>query len=256
MFMLPMAALIATVEQVRADYAANDIERRWGNRRSAPSDYIFDRPVFLGKMRMGQDLANIGARAPAPEESPSPAAVASPAAAQGAAASSPPATQAASPSAGSSPATAPADLLLLRLRRLNKERRSPVRRHQLRVHLRQPFQPGNERVLLHRHLGRWRTPLRVEAARWHRARRLRARRGRSKQRVCRRCILQPGIIYICIRHVASISIRTCRHTVSFTKSDVSLESVRQMRCNFQVRTCRPRGGRLFRVTMPNASSPI
>jgi cbb3-type cytochrome oxidase cytochrome c subunit len=98
-------------QQVRADYAANDIERKWGNRRSAPRDYIFDRPVFLGKMRMGQDLANIGARAPAPEESPSPAAVASPAAApaaQGAVASSPPGTQAASPSPGSSHETAPA----------------------------------------------------------------------------------------------------------------------------------------------------
>ncbi len=98
-------------QQVRADYAANDIERKWGDRRSAPRDYIFERPVFLGKMRMGQDLANIGARAPAPEESPSPAGVASPAAApaaQGAAVSSPPATQAASPSPGSSPGTAPA----------------------------------------------------------------------------------------------------------------------------------------------------
>ena len=61
-------------QQVRADYIADDIERKWGNRRSAPRDYIFDRPVFLGKMRMGQDLANIGARAPAPEESPAPAA--------------------------------------------------------------------------------------------------------------------------------------------------------------------------------------
>ncbi len=67
-------------QQVRADYAADDIERKWGDRRSAPRDYIFDRPVFLGKMRMGQDLANIGARAPAPEESPSPAGVCSPAA--------------------------------------------------------------------------------------------------------------------------------------------------------------------------------
>ncbi len=108
-------------QQVRADYAADDIERKWGDRRSAPRDYIFDRPVFLGKMRMGQDLANIGARAPAPEESPSPAGVASPAAAppaQGAAVSSlpaeaaakagPPATQAASPSPASSPGTAPA----------------------------------------------------------------------------------------------------------------------------------------------------
>jgi hypothetical protein len=59
-------------QQVRADYIADDIERKWGDRRSAPRDYIFERPVFLGKMRMGQDLANIGARAPAAEESPSP----------------------------------------------------------------------------------------------------------------------------------------------------------------------------------------
>jgi cbb3-type cytochrome oxidase cytochrome c subunit len=104
-------------QQVRADYIADDIERKWGNRRSAPRDYIFDRPVFLGKMRMGQDLSNIGARAPAPEESPAPGGAASPAA-QGAAVSSPPAeatakasppsTQPASPSPGSSPATTPA----------------------------------------------------------------------------------------------------------------------------------------------------
>jgi cbb3-type cytochrome oxidase cytochrome c subunit len=91
-------------QQVRADYIADDIERKWGNRRSAPRDYIFERPVFLGKMRMGQDLANIGARAPAPEESPAPAGAASPAA-QGAAAS-PAAPPAASPSAGTSPASA------------------------------------------------------------------------------------------------------------------------------------------------------
>src|SRR5438552_13954814 len=106
-------------QQVRADYIAADIERKWGNRRSAPRDYIFERPVFLGKMRMGQDLANIGARAPAPEESPAPAGAASPAP-QGAAVSSPPAeaaaktakaspppAQAASPAPKTSPATAP-----------------------------------------------------------------------------------------------------------------------------------------------------
>ena len=87
-------------QQVRADYIADDIERKWGNRRSAPRDYIFERPVFLGKMRMGQDLANIGARAPAPEESPSPAA-------QGAAVSSPPPSTATSP-AVKVPAGAPA----------------------------------------------------------------------------------------------------------------------------------------------------
>jgi cbb3-type cytochrome oxidase cytochrome c subunit len=89
-------------EQVHADYAGADIERKWGDRRSAPRDYIFERPVFLGKMRMGQDLANIGARAPKEEESPSPAGGASPAP-QGAAVSNPP-----SAAASSSPATAAA----------------------------------------------------------------------------------------------------------------------------------------------------
>ena len=117
-------------QQVRADYAADDIERGWGNRRSAPRDYIFERPVFLGKMRMGQDIANIGARAPAEQASPAPGGGAPPAASpsggtspaalsapQGAApgAASPaakqspspsPATQAASPAPAGSPATA------------------------------------------------------------------------------------------------------------------------------------------------------
>jgi cbb3-type cytochrome oxidase cytochrome c subunit len=67
-------------QQVRADYSGADIERKWGDRRSAPRDYIFERPVFLGKMRTGQDLANIGARAPAEQESPPPAGAAAPAA--------------------------------------------------------------------------------------------------------------------------------------------------------------------------------
>src|SRR6266513_101135 len=68
-------------QQVRADYAADDIERKWGDRRSAPRDYIFERAVFLGKMRMGQDLSNIGARAPKEEENApaSPAGAANPA---------------------------------------------------------------------------------------------------------------------------------------------------------------------------------
>src|SRR5262249_41595421 len=99
-------------QQVRADYVADDIQRNWGNRRSAPRDYIFQRPVFLGKMRMGQDLSNIGARAPAAEESPSPAGGASPSGApatqKAGAVASPAAAPAASPSSGSSPATAPA----------------------------------------------------------------------------------------------------------------------------------------------------
>ncbi len=101
-------------EQVRAEYAGADIERKWGDRRSAPRDYIFERPVLLGKMRMGQDLANIGARAPKEEESPSPTGGASPApqgtaASPGAvasakAASPPPAT---SPSPATAPAASP-----------------------------------------------------------------------------------------------------------------------------------------------------
>ena len=95
-------------EQVRADYAGADIERKWGDRRSAPRDYIFERPVFLGKMRMGQDIANIGARAPKEEESPAPSGGASPAA-QGAAAPSPPPSAAASPgSVASKPTASPA----------------------------------------------------------------------------------------------------------------------------------------------------
>src|SRR6266516_346320 len=65
-------------QQVRADYAADDIERKWGERRSAPRDYIFERPVFLGKMRMGQDIANIGARAPAEQEQAPPSGAANP----------------------------------------------------------------------------------------------------------------------------------------------------------------------------------
>src|SRR5690349_21621621 len=107
-------------QQVRADYAADDIERGWGNRRSAPRDYIFERPLSLGKMRMGQDLANIGARAPAEQASPAPAGAAPPAASSAPQGASPAgaspaakqspgpsiATQAASPAPAGSPGTA------------------------------------------------------------------------------------------------------------------------------------------------------
>lgn len=91
-------------EQVRSAYAGADIERKWGDRRSAPRDYIFDRPVFLGKMRMGQDIANIGARAPAEQESPSPAQGGSPAASPTGAAQNPsPSTAKANTQGGPSP---------------------------------------------------------------------------------------------------------------------------------------------------------
>jgi cbb3-type cytochrome oxidase cytochrome c subunit len=71
-------------EQLRAEYAAADLDRerdaapeprpKWGQRRSAPRDYIFNRPVLLGKERMGPDLSNIGKAAPADGENAAPAA--------------------------------------------------------------------------------------------------------------------------------------------------------------------------------------
>ena len=96
-------------QQVRADYAAADIERKWGDRRSAPRDYIFERPVSLGKMRMGQDLANVGARAPKEEEAasatpPGAASPAAPPAPQGSAPAPAAAPSGANPSPGLSPA--------------------------------------------------------------------------------------------------------------------------------------------------------
>jgi cbb3-type cytochrome oxidase cytochrome c subunit len=109
-------------QQVRADYAAADIERKWGDRRSAPRDYIFDRPVLLGKSRLGPDLANIGKRAPVEEEaaaqpspggspgaSPAAPGASPPAANASPAAAKPPAPEAAKvPAQSSSPAPAPA----------------------------------------------------------------------------------------------------------------------------------------------------
>ena len=96
-------------QQVRPDYAASDIDRKWGERRSAPRDYIFDRPVVLGQERMGPDLANIGKRAPSEEEKPA-AAPATNAPATSPAAAQPPPSNAAPPKPGAagSPPTPPA----------------------------------------------------------------------------------------------------------------------------------------------------
>src|SRR5207237_10807629 len=81
-------------QQVRPDYASADVDRKWGERRSAPRDYLFDRPVQLGQERMGPDLSNIGKRALKEEEKPAapPASApgASPAAAQSPPAKAPP----------------------------------------------------------------------------------------------------------------------------------------------------------------------
>jgi len=93
-------------QQVRADYAASDIDRKWGTRRSAPRDYLFERPVMLGKMRLGPDLSNIGKRAPAEAESPAPSAAPATNATQPNAAASPNASPAPSANANASPAAA------------------------------------------------------------------------------------------------------------------------------------------------------
>jgi cytochrome c oxidase cbb3-type subunit 2 len=99
-------------QQVRPDYAASDIDRKWGDRRSAPRDYLFDRPALLGKMRMGPDLSNIGKRAPVQEEnapaaaSPAPAGPATPPASP--ATNAAPGTSPSKPSASATPAASPA----------------------------------------------------------------------------------------------------------------------------------------------------
>jgi len=90
-------------QQVRADYAGSDIDRKWGVRRSAPRDYLFERPVVLGKMRMGPDLSNVGKRAPIEEENTPPPA--SPTPAGPATPQAPPATN---PAPGASPSAPPA----------------------------------------------------------------------------------------------------------------------------------------------------
>src|SRR5438477_4412356 len=97
-------------QQVRADYAAADVDLqrwaapsprpRWGDRRSAPRDYIFDRPALIGKTRLGPDLANIGKAAPAEEE----AAPAQPAPAGSPGGSPAPANAASAPENASPPA--------------------------------------------------------------------------------------------------------------------------------------------------------
>jgi cbb3-type cytochrome oxidase cytochrome c subunit len=97
-------------QQMRADYAGSDLERtrdadpkkpKWGERRSAPRDYLFEHPVLLGKTRLGPDLANIGKAAPAEEENAAPAA-------NPAAPTTPQASPAASPTAAASPGVSPA----------------------------------------------------------------------------------------------------------------------------------------------------
>jgi cytochrome c oxidase cbb3-type subunit II len=53
-------------QQVRRPDFGSDVARGWGERQSVARDYIFQNPVELGQCRIGPDLANFGARKPAP----------------------------------------------------------------------------------------------------------------------------------------------------------------------------------------------
>ncbi|RME69508.1 MAG: cytochrome-c oxidase, partial [Verrucomicrobia bacterium] len=44
-----------------------DVARGWGNRPNVARDYIYDGRVFLGTMRPGPDLRNVGQRLPSAE---------------------------------------------------------------------------------------------------------------------------------------------------------------------------------------------
>ena len=47
-------------QQIRDMQNGTDIERGWGVRRTVARDYIFEQPPFLGSVRLGPDLANVG----------------------------------------------------------------------------------------------------------------------------------------------------------------------------------------------------
>lgn len=49
-------------QQVRQPGFGTDIERGWGARGSVARDYVHEKRVYLGSMRTGPDLRNVGAR--------------------------------------------------------------------------------------------------------------------------------------------------------------------------------------------------
>jgi cytochrome c oxidase cbb3-type subunit II len=54
-------------QYVRDKDEGNDIDRKWGTRRTVARDYMFDQQVFLGTSRLGADLSNVGARQKDPQ---------------------------------------------------------------------------------------------------------------------------------------------------------------------------------------------
>jgi cytochrome c oxidase cbb3-type subunit 2 len=59
-----MGCVYCHSQQVRPEGFGADIDRGWGQRRSVPRDYVLQDPPYLGTMRTGPDLANIGVRQP------------------------------------------------------------------------------------------------------------------------------------------------------------------------------------------------
>ncbi len=57
-----LGCLYCHSQQVRRPGFGADTERGWGARQSVARDYIYEPRVFLGTMRTGPDLRNIGAR--------------------------------------------------------------------------------------------------------------------------------------------------------------------------------------------------
>ncbi len=90
-------------QQVRPEYAGADIERRWGNRRSAPRDYIFERAPAASPATQGAAVSSPPPQAPGS----SPAKAASPAPPTGVASPSPGAIANASPGATTAPSSGP-----------------------------------------------------------------------------------------------------------------------------------------------------
>jgi cytochrome c oxidase cbb3-type subunit II len=54
-------------QYVREKDEGNDIDRKWGTRRTVARDDMYDQQVFLGTSRLGADLSNVGVRQTDPQ---------------------------------------------------------------------------------------------------------------------------------------------------------------------------------------------
>jgi cytochrome c oxidase cbb3-type subunit II len=53
-------------QQVRSGAFSNDVEKKIGPRPTVPRDYMRENPAFLGNVRIGPDLTNVGLRSTDP----------------------------------------------------------------------------------------------------------------------------------------------------------------------------------------------